>query len=74
MLFGTISEYIFKNSGATPASFLFYFRSFQTQIRHKEKTVGFIRIQTQIIEVEGKHADHLNTTTGQTVAKLITQI
>ena len=28
-----------------------------------EKTVGFSEIQTQIVGVEGQHADHLTTTT-----------
>ena len=39
-----------------------YFSSFQTQIL-QEKTVGASGIQTQIVGVEGKHADHLITTT-----------
>ena len=38
------------------------FHSCQTQILQK-KTVGFSRIQTWIVRVEGEHADHLNTTT-----------
>ena len=42
---------------------LVYFHSF----KHKcyRKTVGFSRIQTQIVGVEGEHADHLTTTTAQ---------
>ena len=37
------------------------FSSFQKQIL--QKTVGFSGIQTQIVGVEGEHADHLTTTT-----------
>ena len=40
-------------SGPTPASFLF--RSYQTQ--YYRKTVGFSRIRTRIVGVEGKHTD-----------------
>ena len=39
-----------------------YFHPFQTQII-QEKTVGFSGIQTRIVGVEGKHAEHLTTTT-----------
>ena len=38
-----------------------YFRSFRTHIL--QKYVGDSGIQTQIVGVEGKHADHLTTTT-----------
>ena len=38
-----------------------YFRSFQAIYRIK--TVDFSGIRTQIVVVEGKHADHLTTTT-----------
>ena len=48
---------LLKN-GPTPASFLF----FQTKNLQK-KTVGISRIRTRIVRVEGKHADHLTTTT-----------
>ena len=45
-----------------PRPFLFvYFRSFQTIYRIK--TVDFSGIRTQIVGVEGEHADHLTTTT-----------
>ena len=47
--------------------FFVYFRSFQSQIL-KEKTVGGGGgIQTRIVGVEGKHADHLTTITAQTL-------
>ena len=52
-------SYSFLN-GPTPASFrlfLFFSDTFFT-----EKTVGFCRIWTRIVGVEGKHADHLTTT------------
>ena len=52
---------VFLN-GSTPASFLVYFHSFQTQFLQK-KTVGVSGIRTRIVGVEGKHADHLTTTT-----------
>ena len=38
------------------------FRSFQSQSLQKN-TVDVSRIQTRIVGVEGKHADHLTTTT-----------
>ena len=40
-----------------------YFLSFQSQIL--QKTVGISEIRTQIVRVEGEHADHLTTTTAQ---------
>ena len=46
-----------------PRPLLVYFRSFQTQIPHKQ-TVGVSRIRTRIIGVEGEHADLSTTTTG----------
>ena len=46
--------------GPNSASFLFIF-VFQTQIY--KKTVGLSGIRTLIVGVEGKHADHLTTTT-----------
>ena len=49
---------------STPASFLFIFVLFQTQILQK-KIVDFTRIWTQIVGVEGEHDDHLTTTTAQ---------
>ena len=44
-----------------PGPFWFIFRFFQTHIT--EKTVGFSRIRTRIVRLEGEHADHLTTTT-----------
>ena len=46
---------------ATPASFCL-FSSF-SNTNFTEKLVGFSRIQTRIVRVEGKHADHLTTIT-----------
>ena len=51
---------VFKN-GPTPASFCLF--SFFSNTNFKKKTVGFRGIQTRIVGVEGKHADHLITTT-----------
>ena len=56
-----VSVETFNKMGQTPA-FLVYFRSFLTQILQKE-TVGVCGIRTRIVRVEGKHADHLTTTT-----------
>ena len=44
-----------------PRPLFVYFRSFQTQ--YYRKTIGFSRIRTRIVGVEGEHADHLTTTT-----------
>ena len=44
--------------------FFVYFRSFQTQFLQK-KTVEVCGIRTWIVQVEGKQADHLTTTTAQ---------
>ena len=44
----------------TPASFLFIFCLFK-HIYYR-KTVGFSEIRTQIVLLEGKHADPLTTT------------
>ena len=45
---------------ANPGLFLFIF----VHYKHKfyRKAVGFSRIRTRNVEVEGEHADHLNTT------------
>ena len=45
-----------------PRPLLVYFRSFQTQIQQK-KSVDVSGIQTRIVRAEGKHADHMTTTT-----------
>ena len=45
-----------------PRPLFVYFCSFQTQILQK-KTLGFSRIRTRIVGVEGEHADHLVITT-----------
>ena len=47
--------------------FLFIFVPF----KHKfsRKTLGFSGIRTRIVGIEGKHADHLTTTTTQIVSK-----
>ena len=50
-------------SSTNEQSILVNFSSFQKQIL--QKTVGFSGIQTQIVGVEGEHADHLTTTTAQ---------
>ena len=42
--------------------FLFFLVLFKDKF-YRKKTVGVSRIQTRIVEVEGKHADHLTTTT-----------
>ena len=55
------SSYL-KNGQPRPLFCLF---SFLTNTNFTEKTVGVSRIRTQIVEVEGKHADHLTTTTAQ---------
>ena len=44
-----------------PASFCLFLFFLNTNIT--EKYVGFSRIQTGIVIVEGEHADHLSTTT-----------
>ena len=56
-----INVYYFKQIGQ-PKPLFVYFSSFQIQILQK-KTVGFSGIRTRIDKVEGKHADHLTTTT-----------
>ena len=55
-----ISFYFFVK-WANPGLFLFIFVLFKHNI--KEKTLGFSRIRTRIVGVEGEHADHLTTTT-----------
>ena len=44
---------------------LFCLFSFFSNTNFTEKTVGFSRIRTQIVGVEGGHADHLTTTTAR---------
>ena len=59
-----------------PRLLFVYFRSFQTQILWK--TVGVSEIWTRIDGVEGKHSDHLTTTTARThklkIACIMTRI
>ena len=54
---------IFYKKWAIPCLFLVYFSYFQTTYR--SKTVDSSRIRTNIIRVEGKHADQLTTTATQ---------
>ena len=68
-LFVAILGAIFGSNGrffkwANPGLFFVYFRSFQTQFLQK-KTVEVCGIRTWIVQVEGKQADHLTTTTAQ---------
>ena len=42
---------------------LFVYFLFFSNTNFTEKTVGFCGLQTQIIRVEGEHADHLTSTT-----------
>ena len=46
-----------------PRPLFVYFRIFQTQ--YYRKIVDFSWFRTRIVGVEGKHADHLTTTTAQ---------
>ena len=48
-------------NGPTRASFLFFW--FFSNTNFREKTVVYSWIRTQIVRVEGKHPDHLTTTT-----------
>ena len=57
-----VSYFICLFKGPTPASFcLFIFVLFKHKLT--EKTVSVSGIQTWIVWVKGKHADHLTTTT-----------
>ena len=47
-------------NGRTTASFCLFLLFSSTKLT--EKTVGFSGIQTQIVTVEGEHADHKATT------------
>ena len=49
---------VFFKKSRPPASFVYCYRSFQIQ-----KNVHFSGIRTQMVGVEGEHADHLTTTT-----------
>ena len=49
-----------------PRPLFCFFSYFQEQILQKI-TVGFGRIRTRIVTVEGKHADHLTTTTAHCI-------
>ena len=50
-------------NGRTMASFCLFLLFSSTKLT--EKTVGFSGIQTQIVTVEGEHADQLTITTAQ---------
>ena len=50
---------LFKKMGHIPG--LFLFNSFLFKHNFYRKTVGFSRIRTRIVGVEGEHADHLTT-------------
>ena len=53
-----------------PASFCLF--PFFSYTNFTEKTVGFSGIRTRIVRVEGKHADHLTTTTARKRFSLMT--
>ena len=57
-----VAHVVFFYKMGQPRPLFVYFRSFQTQIVQK-KNVVFSGIRTQIVGVEGKHVDHLTTTT-----------
>ena len=67
---------VFWKNGPIPASFylcLFFSNTYLTE----EKTVGFSGIRTRIVEVGGKHAEHLTTNTsplGLKVCKLFQRL
>ena len=48
-------------NGSNPASFSLF--SLFSNTKFTEKTVSFSGIQTQIVSIEGKHPDHMTTTT-----------
>ena len=50
---------------AIPGLFFVYVHSFQT--KYSRKTAGFSWIRTQIVGIEGEHADHLTTTTAHNI-------
>ena len=52
-------------NGPTPASYCLF--SFFSNTIFTENTVGFCGLQTLIVGVECKYADHLTTTTAQAV-------
>ena len=62
-----VDFFFFKKSGPTPASVRLFLVFSSTNFT--ENTLGFIRIQTRI--VEGEHADHLTTTTALSVISCI---
>ena len=64
--FVRLISFFFK-SGPTPASVRLFLVFSSTNFT--ENTLGFIRIQTRI--VEGEHADHLTTTTALSVISCI---
>ena len=54
--------YSCRKPGALPGSLFVYFGSLQQIYR---KIANFSGIRTRIVEVEGKHTNHLTTTTAQ---------
>ena len=54
---------------AQPRPLFVYFRSFQIQFYRK--IVDSSRIRTQIVGVEGEHADHLTTTTTVLIKQML---
>ena len=63
-----LASCFFKKMGQ-PRSLFVYFRSFQIQLYRK--IIGFSKIQTWIVGVEGEHADQLTTTTDLEMALFI---
>ena len=59
MLGSTHLVFSFFKNGPTPATFCLF--SFFSNTNFTDKTVGFSGIWTQIVGVEGKHADRLTT-------------
>ena len=59
LFFKDKSVFVFLLKGPTPASFSFLF------VFYKNRSEKFSRIQTRIVRVEGKDADHYTTTTAQ---------
>ena len=52
---------LFSKNGLTPTSFCLF--SLFSNTNFTDKTPGVIGIRTEIVGIEGKHADHLTTTT-----------
>ena len=65
----SIKEILFFKKWANSGLFLFIFLLFNHRLCRKN-TVGFNRIQTWIVGVEGEHADLLTTTTVHSLGSL----